>query len=120
MKHSEAVNAIRMALGRERDLALWPNNTGIAKHTDETTGQTRHVRYGLVNGGSDLVGCLSGRWFCIEVKVKRDPMKPEQILFSNLIQQLGGFACVVRAVSTDDAAAQAWAALTRARNGERQ
>lgn len=100
--------AIRLALGREPDLTLWRNETGVAEH------RGRHVRYGLCVGSADLIGILapSGRFVALELKTAHGRVSPEQTRFLDLVRKRGGFAAVVRSVE------DARAALDRARRGE--
>lgn len=109
MTETDLMQAIRLALGRERDLVLWRNNVGVARpHPDQ-----RPVRYGLCVGSSDLVGILApaGRFFALEIKTPTGRATTEQGLFLALVRQRGGFAAIARSV--DDARA----ALERARAG---
>jgi len=102
--------AIRLALGREPDLALWRNETGVAVHNG------RRVRYGLCVGSADIIGILApaGRFVALEVKTATGRVSPDQVRFLQLVRNRGGFAAVVRSV--DDARA----ALERARMGENE
>jgi len=101
-------NQIRLALGREPDLALWRNETGVAVHNG------RRVRYGLCVGSADLIGILApaGRFFALEIKTATGRVSPDQVRFLNLVRNRGGFAAVVRSVD------EARDALERARMGE--
>jgi hypothetical protein len=105
--------AIRLALGGERDLVLWRNSTGMAEHLDQH-GRTYRQRYGLAVGSADLVGILAphGRMVALEVKTARGRTTPEQDQWLALVRSRGGFAAVVRSVE------EARAALERARAGE--
>lgn len=89
---------IRLALGKRKDLVLWRNNTGVAKHV------TTHVRYGLCVGSSDLIGILRmpdgiGRFVALECKTRDGRTTEDQDLFLNLVRNRGGFAAVVRSVA---------------------
>lgn len=111
MANPEAIlqNEIRLALGRERDLALWRNSAGVAE------AHGRKIRFGLVTGASDLIGIgPGGRFFALEVKTPTGRPTPEQLQFIELIRSRGGFACIVRSVE------DARSALERARRGECQ
>lgn len=105
MHETEIQQQIRLALGREPDLVLWRNNTGVAKHDG------RKVRYGLALGSSDLVGILAGRFVALEVKRPKGRASDEQKLFVELVRAKGGFAAFVRSVD------EARAAIQRAREG---
>lgn len=107
---------IRLAAGRAvPDCVLWRNGTGVARHTDERTGDDRVVRYGLVKGGADLVGVLTvqgvGVFLAVEVKTPTGRLSPDQKLFGELVQRCGGVFIVARSV--DDFVAQATAARAR-------
>lgn len=107
--------AVRLALGAEKDLVLWRNSTG---QTEEWSarGGVRHMRYGLARGSADLVGILAphGRLVALEVKTPTGRVAPEQEQWLELVRRMGGFACVVRSV------ADARGALARARMGAAQ
>jgi hypothetical protein len=113
--HSAAVRAIRLRLGRRKDVVLWQNQNGVAAFESGAK-----VKYGLVKGASDLVGIIkpSGRWFTIEVKTGGGAASPEQSMFIALIRNMGGFSTVIHASGEDDAANQAELALGRAQAGE--
>lgn len=106
--HSSLVSAIRLELGQEADLTLWPVQPGGVA---DATG--RPMRCGPL-GMSDLIGILApqGRWICLEVKTGRGKLRPDQVLWLDLIRRRGGFGAEVRSVE------DARAALARARRGE--
>ena len=106
--HSSLVSAIRLELGQEPDLTLWPVQPGGVA---DSTG--RPMRCGPL-GMSDLIGILAplGRWVCLEVKTGRGKLRPDQVLWLDLIRRRGGFGAEVRSVE------DARAALARARRGE--
>lgn len=123
--HTALVQQIRLALGREPDLILWPMQPGGFQ---DLSG--RPMRCGP-NGMADLCGILAcdvalwtmpvqgrllrlGRWFCLEVKTGRGVQSEAQRLWGDLVRRMGGCYVVVRSV--DDAVA----ALKRARAGERE
>lgn len=82
------------------------------------------VRFGLAKGSSDLIGFLTleppivpykiARFISLEVKTLTGVVSPEQKMWITMVQNRGGFACVVRSVE------DALAAVERARNGECQ
>ncbi len=90
---SKIVRAIRDRLAFERDLVLWRNNTGVRGG----------VRFGLCPGSADLVGVLAptGRFFALEVKDPGGKVSEEQSKWMRDVNELGGYADVVRSV--DDA-----------------
>lgn len=104
---------IEAALGAEPDLLLLRNTVGTVRYYDEATGDRRFVTYGLGVGSPDLVGILSGRWFCLEVKAAEGRVDPEQEKCHRIWIAFGAFVATVRG------AVEARAALERARRGER-
>lgn len=107
-------HAIRIALGRERDLMLFVNSTGVASYEPASGSAGYRVPYGLGRGGSDLIGCLSpsGRMVCLEVKSRTGRLRPDQATWLALLRRFGAFCAAVRSVE------EAQAALGRARAGE--
>lgn len=109
--HTRLVAEIRLALGREKDLVLWPLRQGTAT----PRGGAHPVPFGLVPGASDLLGILAphGKWFALEAKTGHARQSPEQVAFANVVRSHGGVYEVVRSVE------EAIAALTRAREAHR-
>ena len=97
---TELVKPIRLALGRDDRVVLWRNNTGVA-HADYGSAGLKMLRYGLVKGSADLIGLVkpNGRFVALEVKCNDGALRPEQILFLDLVRSFGGFASVVRSVT---------------------
>jgi len=108
MTETDIQTDIRLALGREPDLTLWRNNTGVAEH------RGRRVRYGLSVGSADLIGILAptGRLVALEVKTPTGRAATAQKMFLDLVRSRGGFAAIVRSVQ------DARSAIERARRGE--
>lgn len=104
--HTALVRAIRLALGDEPDLVLWPMQP-VGK-PDSDTG--RPLRGGPV-GMADLCGILAprGRWFCLEVKTGRASQSSRQKAWEAIVLRHGGYYAVVRSVE------DAWGALWEAR-----
>ena len=108
----EIQQQIRLACGRG-PVRLWRNNTGAL--VDQ---QGRFVRFGLCKGSSDLIGLRSleitpemvgtriAQFVAIEVKTATGAIRPEQVRFLRLVQQLGGVAAICRSIE------QAQAVLT--------
>ena len=90
---------IRLLLGTDPRCVLWRNSTGVAGIDG------RKMRFGLVRGGSDLIGIVrgTGRFFALEVKTATGRIQIEQAQFIDLVRGMGGYAAVVRSV--DDAMA---------------
>lgn len=104
-------NEIREALGMEPGLVLIRNSVGVAREFDTKTHQTRTIRYGLGVGSADLVGCLDGRFFALEIKRPGEQATDDQVRWANMMRNAGAFVATVRS------AGEARAALERARNG---
>lgn len=104
---------IRLALGLVPGLVIFRNNVGTATHVNPGTGREQRVAYGVGGpGGSDLIGCLRGRFIALEIKTEKGRVSAEQHGFLECVRANGGFAAIVRSV--DDAVA----AIERARRGE--
>jgi hypothetical protein len=83
MNHADACNLIRLAVSELGGLCL-EYKTGALKD-----GNGRLIRFGLP-GASDLIACIDGRAFFIEVKVGRDRQRPEQRKFQAAVERAGG------------------------------
>lgn len=108
----DVLQEIRLELGREPDLTLWRNSTGVTVELG-AAGDRRTIRYGLAVGSSDLIGILapSGRLVALEIKSSTGRVTSEQVQFLEVVRRRGGFGAVVRSVD------EARAALERARRG---
>lgn len=116
MKESQLQKAVRLALSAPGQV-FWRNNVGGAEFWNDSTANVDHVAYGVGGpGGSDLLGCVGGRWVALELKAPGARTKPAraaaQEQFRRLVRSAGGFACVVRTVD------EALAAVARCRAGE--
>lgn len=106
--HAQLIHDVRLALGREIDVLLWPNVNAVL----ESDG--RKMRTGMTPGASDLVGVGPGGCFlAIEVKAGHDNVKPHQQRFIDLVEKRGGTAGVARSVE------DAWSIVRRAREKDR-
>ena len=94
---------IRAWAGTQTDLILWRNNTGKLQ---DSTG--RWVTFGLAEGSSDLVGCVTvqcwetgrsvARLLALEVKRPGQRPRPEQVAWLDVVRRAGGVAGVVTSV----------------------
>ena len=93
--HTELVAAIRLALGREPDVVLWPLTQGVA------SARAGHMRwYGLVKGASDLLGVgPRGKLIALECKTGNAVPTPEQRRFLAAVTRHGGIAAIVHSVA---------------------
>jgi hypothetical protein len=82
------------------------NNTG---RLQDRNG--RWVTFGLGLGSADLIGCVNGRYFALEVKTATGRQTPEQVAWANARRKEGAFVAVVRS------AEEAIAAVNRCRDG---
>jgi len=91
-------------LGSTPGLCLWRNNCGVAER------HGHKIRFGVGNpGGADLIGLYNGRFLAIEIKTPIGRQSPEQKLFQQLVEKLGGTYLILRSV--DDA--HAWLATLK-------
>jgi hypothetical protein len=125
MRESAVQHATRLALGGAERCAFYRNNVGVAEFVSPQ-GKVQHVAYGLCEGSSDLIGCVSlvitpamvgrtvGRFTAFELKADGGKTAREraikQKLFRALILKLGGWAEQI------DDPLQAFDALSRARS----
>ena len=110
MRESEAQVAVRLVFGQADGFVVWRNNQGLAEYGDFK------VKYGVADGGSDLLGIAPGGLF-LAVEVKRPKNKriqDNQRQFLELVLSLGGVACVWRTK------AQAEEQVRGIRNGQRK
>lgn len=103
MRESEILHAIRLA--QPANGTLWRNQVGVAEYPGGTK-----VPYGLTRGASDLIGIRSlliqpehvgtivGQFAACEVKSAQGRLRPEQLLFLNLVRAKGGLAFHARSV----------------------
>lgn len=115
MKESQLQREVRVALS-DAGWLFFRNNVGTAEFWNAHADRPDHVAYGIGGpGGSDLLGCVGGRWVALELKTPGGRTKPErakaQERFRALLRVHGGFATVVRSVG------EALAAVERAREG---
>lgn len=115
MKESKIQRDVRLALSAPGQV-FWRNSIGTAEFFNEHADRPDHVAYGVGGpGGSDLLGCVGGRWVALELKAPGARTKPARAVlqeqFRALVRANGGFACVVRSVD------EALAAVARAKEG---
>ena len=95
-RETPILQAIREALGREPDITLWRNSTGVLA---DASG--RHVRFGLCVGSSDLIGILAPLGMLVAIEVKRPKggrASAEQAQFIDLVKRRGGHGGFARSV----------------------
>lgn len=103
LSESEILHSIR--LSQPPHVTLWRNQVGVAEYPG---GQ--RVPYGLTRGAADLIGIRSlliteehlgatiGQFTAIEVKSAKGRLRPEQVLFLNLVRSKGGLAYAAHSV----------------------
>lgn len=84
MTHTAEANRIRLAVSERGGLVV-PYTVGSFRAMDND----RIVKVG-VPGVSDLIGCIDGRAWFIEVKVGRDRQREEQARFQAAVERAGG------------------------------
>ena len=96
----DVVKYLRAVLPRDAVLFHVPNGGDMTETARKTAGGL-----GEFPGASDLMICWQGRLYCIELKVRADPLygikrttyqQPEQKAFQAAIVRAGGFYAVVR------------------------
>lgn len=91
MRESAILVAVRCVFGGELDFVVWRNTSGFVEHED------RKVRYGVAEGGADILGIApGGLFFASEVKQPRGRLRDSQLRFLELVYERGGIACVTR------------------------
>ena len=104
MTERQIQDAIRLELGRERDLVLWRNNIGVAIQDG------RRIAYGVGGpGGSDLLGIFRGHAVAVEIKTPTGKLSEAQKQFAALVEAKGGTYVVLRSVED----ARLWLARMR-------
>jgi len=105
MKESALMRSIQVALSKDPDIRLFRNNVGVLQ---DINGQ--HVRYGLCQGSSDLIGwttitvtpSMVGKRIAVFTaqEVKTDAGRPskEQTAFIDAVRRAGGKAGIVRGI----------------------
>lgn len=72
-------------------LRVWRNHTGGIKGIDGS-----FHRFGLCQGSSDIIGIApGGRFIAIEVKKPGGRITPEQVIFTDFVNKMGGFAIII-------------------------
>src|SRR5687768_4201217 len=104
---SEIQHEVRLALGAQPGCVFYRNNVGQAQFVSPQ-GQVQHVKYGLCEGSSDLIGLATvlittemvgrplGRFVALELKkpgasTAKD-RREKQEMFRNLVNRMGGYA----------------------------
>lgn len=92
MRESETQALVRLVYGQAEGFVVWRNNSGVAERDD------RWIRYGVGEGGADLLGIAPGGLFlAVEVKKPKNSRATEQqLLFLELVYARGGVACICR------------------------
>ncbi len=108
MSEKSIMAAIKAAVNLDGRARLVRNNTGLGR----ALRSEDKIRYGLGNGGADLVGLLrSGRAIAIEVKTPIGRLSDDQRAWATAFRAWGGFYAVARS------APHAMAAIDRAIQG---
>jgi hypothetical protein len=93
-KHENIKRQVQIDWSKSGRGRLYPNNTGSAFRYKKL------IKYGLEKGSSDLIGY---EWIdniavfaSVEIKTKKDTVKPEQKNWLNRVTQHGGRAYIIR------------------------
>lgn len=81
---------ILLALNAIPGVRFWNNVVGF----DDIT----KTHYGLAKGSADLIGTAHGRFVGLEVKTPKGRLSPDQKLWLEAVNRLGGVGAVVRSV----------------------
>jgi hypothetical protein len=78
----------------------WHRVWSYRNNNGATVVEHRFIRFGGEPGAPDILGFLEpfGSLFALEVKVKRRKQTPEQVLWQQKAERVGGFYFVVRSV----------------------
>jgi hypothetical protein len=84
LKHSDACNEIHLAVSALGGVSV-PCTVGKFRrlYSDDV------VKIGIP-GTSDVLACINGKFYGIEVKVDRDRQRPEQATFQAAVERAGG------------------------------
>lgn len=108
MTEREIQKQVHRVLGSRDDCRLFRNTCGYI------TTDTRHIRYGLTPGSSDLigwktvtitpemVGCRIAIFLAVEVKTPKGRVTKQQQNFIDVVRRMGGIAEVVRSAEEVD------------------
>jgi hypothetical protein len=94
--HSDACNRIRLAVSELGGISV-PYTVGTFRAMD----RDRPVRIGTP-GVSDILACINGKFYGIEVKVNRDKQRPEQASFQAAIEKAGGVYVLAKFSDKED------------------
>ena len=96
MKHSDALNRIRLALSDAGAISI-PYTVGMFRALDSE----RVIKVGI-DGVSDVLACHRGRFIAVEIKVGRDTQRENQRHFQAAIEAQGGIYVLARFTDTED------------------
>ena len=95
------VAAIRLHLGRRKDIRLFRNNVGFTK-----TARGQGIHYGLFPGSADLIGWITRHgvavFLSIEIKSATGRVSPTQANWQRVVHEAGGVALIVSSVAEVD------------------
>ena len=96
MKHSDAIAKVRLAITELGGISV-PYTVGMFRTMD---GE-RVVKVGI-DGVSDVLACISGRFVGVEVKVGRDQHRDNQKSFKAAVERAGGVHVLARFTDKED------------------
>lgn len=99
-----AVTAVGARVFRNNSALAWSGDVSRLKDGSIHIINPRPIHCGLGVGSADLIGIgAGGRFLSIEVKTARGIIRPDQTAWHDMVNSLGGSACIARSV--DDALA---------------
>lgn len=96
MKHSDAVNHIRLAISEMGGISV-PYTVGKFRAMDSE----RVIKVGQP-GVSDVLACVRGRFLGIEIKVEGDTQRDEQGSFQRAVERAGGLYVLAKFTRTEN------------------
>jgi hypothetical protein len=72
----------------------------------------KHTSQFAINGTSDILGIVNGRFIALEVKTDAGRPSAEQLAFIRRVTACGGLACVVRSVDQTRSAFVEWGLIS--------
>lgn len=90
--HTNLIKLSLIALSQNNLATAWQNDTGVGR---SMTGD-RVIKFGL-KGSSDIIGITrSGKFLAVEIKVGKDNLRPEQLVFKDVVEKNNGKYFLIR------------------------
>jgi len=96
-KEKEIENSILDYLAHIPNSKFWKNQSGGIFDSKRQCFRKSFNKF-HINGVSDILGIMGGRFICIEVKSPKGRLSPNQKVFLGEITSLGGLAFMARSI----------------------